>query len=169
MSKHKLQDCVDSFARVYPDLRKKALVLENISSPETIRNAAKLVPEDDFFQYEGLKIVSIGRLAPQKGYEIAIDAAAKIKKQGIEFVWYILGEGELRAELERLIKTNELVKEVKLVGIRSDEWLQISMLDNMVLGYSRTKDLDEKTVQSGFVVLRKHYLSILRCHAKILY
>ena len=76
------QDCVDSFARVYPDLRKKALVLENISSPETIRNAAKLVPEDDFFQYEGLKIVSIGRLAPQKGYEIAIDAAAKIKKQG---------------------------------------------------------------------------------------
>ena len=68
------QDCVDSFARVYPDLRKKALVLENISSPETIQNAAKVVPEDDFFQYEGLKIVSIGRLAPQKGYEIAIDA-----------------------------------------------------------------------------------------------
>lgn len=43
--------------------------------------------------------------------------------------------------------------------LRSDEWLQISMLDDMVLGYSRTKDLDEKTVQSGFVVLRKHYLS----------
>ena len=43
--------------------------------------------------------------------------------------------------------------------LRSDEWLQISMLDNMVLGYLRTKDLDEKTVQSGFVVLRKRYLS----------
>lgn len=42
----------------------------------------------------------------------------------------------------------------------SDEWLQISMLDNMVLGYLRTKDLDEKTIQSGFVVLRKCYLSI---------
>ena len=120
------QDCVDSFARVYPDLRKKALVLENISSPETIRNAAKLVPEDDFFQYEGLKIVSIGRLAPQKGYEIAIDAAAKVKKQGIEFVWYILGEGELRAELEGLIKTNELVKEVKLVGIKENPYPYIA-------------------------------------------
>ena len=33
------------------------------------------------------------------------------------------------------------------------------MLDNMVLGYSRTKDLDEKTVQSGVVVPRKRYLS----------
>ena len=43
--------------------------------------------------------------------------------------------------------------------LRSDEWLQISMLDTMVLGYSRTKDLDEETVQSGFVVLRKRYLS----------
>ena len=123
------QDCVDSFARVYPDLRKKALVLENISSPETIRNAAKLVPEDDFFQYEGLKIVSIGRLAPQKGYEIAIDAAAKVKKQGIEFVWYILGEGELRAELEGLIKTNELVKEVKLVGIKENPYPYIAGCD----------------------------------------
>lgn len=123
------QDCVDSFARVYPDLRKKTLVLENISSPETIRNAAKLVPEDDFFQYKGLKIVSIGRLAPQKGYEIAIDAAAKVKKQGIEFVWYILGEGELRAELEGLIKTNELVKEVKLVGIKENPYPYIAGCD----------------------------------------
>lgn len=43
--------------------------------------------------------------------------------------------------------------------LRSDKWLQISMLDTMVLGYSRTKDLDEETVQSGFVVLRKRYLS----------
>lgn len=33
------------------------------------------------------------------------------------------------------------------------------MLDNMVLGYSRTKDLDEKTVQSGVVVPQKRYLS----------
>ncbi len=33
------------------------------------------------------------------------------------------------------------------------------MLDTMVLGCSRTKDLDEETVQSGFVVLRKRYLS----------
>ena len=43
--------------------------------------------------------------------------------------------------------------------LRSDEWLQISMLDTMVLGCSRTKDLDEETVQSGFVVLRQRYLS----------
>ena len=29
----------------------------------------------------------------------------------------------------------------------------------MVLGYLRTKDLGEKTVQAGFVVLGKYYLS----------
>ena len=43
--------------------------------------------------------------------------------------------------------------------VKSDEWLQISILDNMVLGYLRTKDLGEKTVQAGFVVLGKYYLS----------
>ena len=46
--------------------------------------------------------------------------------------------------------------------LRSDKWLQISMLDTMVLGYSRTKDLDEETVQSGFVVLRKRIYQALQ-------
>ncbi len=124
------QDCVESFARVYPDLREKAVVLENISSPKTIWNAVHSVPDDDeFFQYKGLKIISIGRLAPQKGYEIAIDAATRMKKRGIEFVWYILGEGELRGKLENSIKANNLTNQMKLIGIKENPYPYIAFCD----------------------------------------
>lgn len=40
-----------------------------------------------------------------------------------------------------------------------EKWLQFSMLQNMILGYSRTKDLGESVLQAGFVALGQRYVS----------
>ena len=124
------QACVDSFVKVYPELKNKIIVLENISSPETIWSSIRSIPDgDSYFKYEGFKILSIGRLSPQKGYEIAIDAAARLKKMGKNFLWYVLGEGELRAELEELIKKNNLSNHMKLIGIKENPYPYIAYCD----------------------------------------
>lgn len=124
------QDCVDSFTRVYPDLKDKTLVLENISSPDIIWNSVQPVPKDDsFFEFSGLKILSIGRLSPQKGYEIAIDAAVRLKRLGIRFYWCVLGEGELRTELEDAISKNGISDQMKLVGIKENPYPYIAHCD----------------------------------------
>lgn len=49
-----------------------------------------------------LHIVSVGRLAREKHFENAIVAAKMMKDQGISFCWHLIGDGELRAELEGL-------------------------------------------------------------------
>lgn len=127
------QACVESFTKIYPELKDKMLVLENISSSETIYGAAYPFPEDDiYFKYKGLKLLSIGRLAPQKGYEIAIDAAMRLKKSGKDFLWYVLGEGELRTELERLIENNDLSNQMKLIGIKENPYPYIANCDVFV-------------------------------------
>ena len=55
------------------------------------------VPETDaFFNFEGRRIVSVGRLSEQKNFQLAVQAAQKLKSYGVNFIWYILGEGELR-------------------------------------------------------------------------
>lgn len=84
------QACVDSFARVYPELRNKVVVLENISSANDIFEKAKEVPETDaFFNFEGRRIVSVGRLSEQKNFQLAVQAAQKLKSYGVNFIWYI--------------------------------------------------------------------------------
>jgi glycosyltransferase involved in cell wall biosynthesis len=55
---------------------------------------------------ESIKICSLGRLMPQKGFRYLIEAFTLIKDKN--FICQIIGEGELRPELEQLIKQNNL-------------------------------------------------------------
>lgn len=127
------QACVDSFARVYPELRNKVVVLENISSANDIFEKAKEVPETDaFFNFEGRRIVSVGRLSEQKNFQLAVQAAQKLKSYGVNFIWYILGEGELRQNLTEKIKEYDLTDQVKLVGIKPNPYPYIANCDVFV-------------------------------------
>ncbi len=116
------QACVDSILRVFPEFKYKTMVLENISSPTAINMMANEVIDDDYFIHSGLKFLSIGRLNQQKGFDIAIKAAKILKDKGFEFLWYILGEGELRSKLEALISDYKLSDNVKLVGIKENPY-----------------------------------------------
>jgi glycosyltransferase involved in cell wall biosynthesis len=62
------------------------------------------------------KIVNIGRLVWQKGQLLLIDAAAKLRDAGYDFSLDIIGEGEMRGELEQAIVAKGLGAVVKLCG-----------------------------------------------------
>jgi len=127
------QACVDSMVSVYPELKSKMTVLENISSGKTINRLANIIPEGDtFFDFSGFKIVSVGRLMKQKGIDYAIDAAKLLKERGVSFLWYVLGEGELRPLLEAQIAKNGLQREFKLVGIKENPYPYIKASDVFV-------------------------------------
>ena len=65
----------------------------------------------------------------QKGYDYAIEAASSLKKRGVKFLWYVLGEGELRKMLEDLIEKNDLKDEFKLVGIKENPFPYVVACD----------------------------------------
>ena len=44
--------------------------------------------------FKGLRILTIGRLVDVKGYDLAIEACNRLKKEGYKFKWYVLGEGK---------------------------------------------------------------------------
>lgn len=60
--------------------------------------------------------VSVGMLKPVKGFASLIDAYGKLKRSGIDFAAYIIGEGEDRVKLEAQIKMNRLDNAVFLAG-----------------------------------------------------
>lgn len=63
----------------------------------------------------------VARLSAQKGLPLLVDACALLKSRGRRFTLAIVGEGELRAQLEAQIANAELEQEVRLVGARDAE------------------------------------------------
>ena len=66
---------------------------------------------------EGRKVVlTLGRLVARKGADMGIRAMAKVVRQRPDVHYLIVGEGELRPELERIIAEENLASHVTLVG-----------------------------------------------------
>lgn len=72
----------------------------------------------------GKKVVlTVARLVPRKGVDMGIRAIARLARTRSDFHYLIVGEGESRAELEKLIADHQLEKMVTLVGKAGDDEL----------------------------------------------
>ena len=105
----------NSLERVYPECKKRIMVFPNLIDQKGIREKAK---EKGGFsdEYDGWRLLTVGRLTSQKAYEIAIDAMKLLKEKGVQARWYVLGEGELREVLQRQINRLGLEKDFLLLG-----------------------------------------------------
>jgi glycosyltransferase involved in cell wall biosynthesis len=83
------------------------LELANFSSSKT--TAGKIV-----------RVLSVGRLVPFKGFDLLIDACAELIRRGMNFQCEIIGEGELRDQLQERAAQRELTN-VRFAGERSHD------------------------------------------------
>jgi glycosyltransferase involved in cell wall biosynthesis len=61
-------------------------------------------------------ILTIGNLVPVKGQDLLIEACAKLARDGVNFVCYVIGQGPLRTMLERLAAGLGLAERFRFVG-----------------------------------------------------
>lgn len=118
----------ETFTRLYPELEARVETFENLIDIEGIENKS-LEPggfEDDF---EGVRILSIGRLTPQKSFNISVDAMKLLKQKGLNVKWYVLGEGSQRKTLERQIEQAGLSGEFLLLGNKDNPFPYIRQCD----------------------------------------
>lgn len=79
------------------------------------------------------KIVTAGRLMPQKNQKMMIGAFAKVAEQYPDYQLVIYGEGPSREELEQLVKELKIEKQVSLPGNKKNLHEQIKNAEMFLL------------------------------------
>jgi len=65
---------------------------------------------------DGIRLLSIGRFVEKKGLEYAIEAVANLTKTGREVNYTIIGDGERRAKLEKMVRDLKISSSVTFLG-----------------------------------------------------
>lgn len=104
-----------SFINKYPKYQSNTEVFYNLTDTLRIRKKAEQLYKDDRYIGER-KLLTIGRLEIQKGYDIALKAAEILKKDQISFKWFFMGDGNLKKWIEKEIKNKGLSSHVILLG-----------------------------------------------------
>ena len=121
-------ECTEVLKKKFPDFEEKIFTVENISSPGVLKKFAYKTPEE----YEGVNsklLLTVGRFSPQKGYDIAVEAARIMNENGVDFKWFSIGKGVLKSEIEAKINEYGLQDRFILLGERANPYPYIDCCD----------------------------------------
>lgn len=109
--------CKDIFLELFPEATSKTKVMYNILPFEMYGN----IPADTSLMEidnDTYKILTICRLDPNKGLDLAIEALETLIQKGIKVKWFILGDGVYRQQLEKEIISKGLEDSMILLGFQ---------------------------------------------------
>lgn len=119
----------DSFTEIYGQEGKVSTIYNPIDVDDIKIRGQESITE---FDKGVLNLVTVGRLVPQKGYDILLGVVKQLKENGFKFKLRILGEGELYEQLFACIEENSLHDNVELVGFKKNPYPYIAKSDLFV-------------------------------------
>ncbi|MCU6710293.1 glycosyltransferase [Paenibacillus sp. J5C_2022] len=123
-------ECAKVLCNRFPEEAHKVTVIYNMVSPSMIRAMARAEDEDLFERQDGETVIlSIGRLQPEKGFLLAVDAFRLLMERGYKVKWHIIGEGDEREALQHKIEEYGLSRRFKLLGVRSNPYPYLEQAD----------------------------------------
>lgn len=123
----------NTFLKVFPSLRGKVVVIENILSPDFVRRRAELMGECDVRKEMPqspcvVNLVSVGRFCEAKNYDNVPFICRRLLQMGLNVSWYIIGYGN-----DSLIRKNindcGMQEHVVLLGKRTNPYPYIKACD----------------------------------------
>ncbi|MFN7250059.1 MAG: glycosyltransferase [Anaerobacillus sp.] len=137
------EECSKILKERFPSESEKIRVIYNIVSPNMINKMADQGNETPYSKKENeVTILSIGRLHYQKGFDLAVKACKILVDRGHSLKWHIIGEGDEREKLTKLIKENNLENNLILLGLKSNPYPYIKHADI----YAQTSKFEGKSI-----------------------
>ena len=102
---------------MFPHFCDKTSVFKNIVSKSNLEKSAS-IGETFSDDYDGLKILTLGRLSEEKGQQMIPSIVHRLKKDKIKFKWYLIGDGKLKDNLLSQIKELDLRNDLIVLGLK---------------------------------------------------
>ncbi|ULL13898.1 glycosyltransferase [Paenibacillus sp. H1-7] len=154
------EECANILKARFPAIKHKIEIMYNIVSPAAIN---KLAEEPTGWDDETIRLVSVGRLNHHKGFELAVESCNQLVRHGYPVKWYVIGEGEERAKLERMIEEYGLHDAFTLLGIKdnpypfmkeADIYVQPSRNEGKSIAIDEAKILHKPIVVTNFTTVK---------------
>lgn len=139
----------------------KLCVVKDILNTGLIKELATSdVNIDSFWENNsGIRILTVGRMAPPKNHVLAVETARLLKEKGLDFIWVFVGDGPERARIMNMVERYGLQKEVVFAGLQTnpypffascDIYVQTSSFEGFGLTVSEAKLFHKPIVTTDF-------------------
>ena len=118
----------DKLINFLPSLKDKTEVFFNIISCKMIE---KMSHEGEGFSddFDGTRILTVGRLSKEKGQDLIIPVLKKLKENGYKVRWYCIGDGPARKEYEKLVDELNIKDDFIFLGSKLNPYTYMKECD----------------------------------------
>lgn len=144
------------FDALVPYCAHKSCVCYNVLNREEITTKASAYTVQ---KKNGINILTVGRLSYEKGYDIALRALARLRDEGKDFTYWVVGDGVERQELTDLVKRLDIEDRVQFAGFQKnpypimqmcDIYMQPSRFEGFCLTLGEAKILEKAIITTDF-------------------
>lgn len=122
-------DVSRTFLSVFPSLKGKIVEIANILSSAFVRNRASEKTDLSVFKKENINLLSVGRFCYPKNFDNVPDILCRIRKQGLNAYWYLIGYGGDEALIRQRIQEAGMEKYVVILGKKENPYPYIKSCD----------------------------------------
>lgn len=156
------EDCKNQLERVFPSIKDNIIVIYNkVENEEIVKKSKFEVQSVGLYKY---KIVTVSRIAYEKGIDIAVDVAKRLKDAGVLFDWIFVGKGTMDKEIQSKIVEYGLESHCWLIGAKenpypymkmADLYVQPSRVEAFGLTVCEARILGKKIIASNLLEINK--------------
>jgi len=148
--------CLLSLKQNFPNLTSKFIEIPNTVSSSLIN---KMAEEPLAIETSAPIILTIARLQTQKGIDLALEAAALLVEKKIDFIWYFIGDGTERQNLENQAKALNVSHCIQFLGLQANPYpylkactlyVQPSRFEGKSIAIEETKILNKPIVVTNY-------------------
>ncbi len=115
------EKCVKVLKEVFPEFSNKIFEIHNITSSSMVQKQSEQFYPDEYSR-DDINLVSVGRLAKQKGFDMAIEAVKILKDRNVKFKWFVLGTGGLNDKLNDMVSDYGVGDYIRFIGARENPY-----------------------------------------------
>lgn len=117
------------FQCLMPQSAHKTVTIHNLYDIPLIRSKAQAQAEGMETHPGAVTIVSVGRISKEKGFDRVPSVTRLLLEAGYDIHWYIVGDGDKRADLEAELREKNVQAHVHLLGHRSNPFPYVKNCD----------------------------------------